>query len=150
VPHGNGSSNSSSSSTSPPRERQCANVDNAIVEEDKCPDVDGECRKFGKDCVKCLSANKGCIYCNTGVTFGISSGQCSAGVDGLGKVCNAVGIAIKIVTKYADAAACPGSPSNNSTATSVSTTADSDVPSTASTVVASLAAVVMSLAMSAF
>lgn len=103
----------------------CVKSEDAIIDEDKCPDIDAECRKFEKDCVKCLSAKKGCIYCDTGATFGISSGQCSAGVDGLGKACNAVGDAIKITKKYTEASACPAS---------------------ASTVVMSLAAVVVALA----
>jgi hypothetical protein len=104
-------------------EGDCSVLADLVIATDKCVDIDAECRKFEKDCGKCLM-KKGCIYCDTGATFGISSGQCSAGVDSLGKECNVVGDAIKITKKYTEVSACPSS---------------------ASTVVASLAVAVVAL-----
>ncbi len=85
----------------------CNVLADLIHDDDDCPDIQKECEAV-KDCKACV-AKKGCLFCDTGATFGISSGSCTAGADNLGQQCNKVGEALSVTKAYKTAAECPSS-----------------------------------------
>jgi hypothetical protein len=68
---------------------ECSLLTDLIDDDDKCPDIKAECKKL-KTCTECVG-KKGCLYCDTGATFGFSTGECLSGVDDLGQSCNFAG-----------------------------------------------------------